>query len=217
MKDSENKSHEWSKPLDEYIHKIQSVKTHFEPESNYYLLEHIREKIWQSDYLEIRGMLEDSIAEIEKLIIEVPKRFNKVRGFEDRFGVSYTQEQIIIKTTNQLSELLSELQSIYKKVVRRIKSSLPNGIEKDGIRIKTHLTAETLVAFFKALREEDIVFDKGIPNVLLAKFISANFSTDKSVQAPLSIDYLEDLISSDETSVSVGFKLKLKKILRKIE
>jgi hypothetical protein len=217
MKDSENKSHEWGKPLDEYIHNIQSVKNHYEPDSIHYLFAHIRANIWQSDYLEVRGMLEDSIAEIEKLIVELPDRFKKVRAFEDRFGVAYTQEQIVITTTNQLNELLSELQSIYKKVVRRIKASLPNGIEKDGIRIKTHLTAETLVAFFKALREEDIVFDKGIPNVLLAKFISDNFATDKSVQTPLSIDYLEDLISSDETSVSIQFKAKLKRILRKIE
>ena len=145
MKDSENKSHVWSKPLDEYIHNIQSVKNHYEPDSIHYLFAHIRANIWQSDYLEVRGMLEESITEIEKLIVELPDRFKKVRAFEDNFGVDYTQQLIIKTTTNQLNELLGELQSIYKKVVRRIKASLPNGIEKDGVRIKSHVTEETLV------------------------------------------------------------------------
>lgn len=218
MKGSENKSHEWSKPLDEYIHKIQSVTNHYEPESIYYLLEHIREKIWESDYLEIRGMLKDSIAEIEKLILDVPNLFKKVRAFEDRFGVAYTQEQIIIITKNQLNELLSELQSIYKKVLRRIKASLPNGIEKDGVRIKSHVTEESLVAFFRALREENIIFDKELESASMARFISANFSTvQSSKHEPLDTDHLENLLSRKDTSASSALITKLKRVIRKLE
>jgi hypothetical protein len=217
MKVNENKDYEWARPLDEYLYKISSVTQEYECENIESLLSHIRSKIWQSDYIVSRGIIENLILEVEGLIENLSDHFKDLTYYLGDEGKYIDKDDIISDTTHNLNRLLKELKSLQKALLRKIKASLPGGIEKDGIRIKSHLTAETLVAFFKALKKENIVFDKETPNVLLAKFISANFSTDKSTQAPLSIEYLEDLISSEHTVVSIQFKRKLKNILREIE
>jgi len=217
MKDSEKKDCEWVKPLNEYLYKISVVTSTYEPEVLYYLIKHIQDTFWHSDNLESKGLIEEVIQEIEQLKLNLPELFSKVRGYTNRFDNDFTQKEIVEITSSQLKLLLTELKSLQKALLRKIKASLPNGIEKDGVRIKSHATAETLVAFFKALQAENVIFDKDLSNIYMAKFISANFSTSDSTSKPLSVEHLENLFSSNNTSASRGFIEKLKNILKNIQ
>lgn len=218
MKGHTNKDYEWVKPLNEYLFRISSVFQEYECEDIESLLKFIKSRIWHSDYIISRGILEDSILEVEESIEKLPELFKDLNYYLGDNGEYIDKDDIIRITTHNLKRLLKELKSLQGALLRKIKATLPNGIEKDGVRIKSHATAATLVAFFRALQEENVIFDKDLSNITIAKFISENFSTrDSSPMKLLSVDHLENIFSNPTTCTSIGFIATLKKITLKLE